>query len=94
MHGNLLDVTGTGAPSGARYIVTGFCMLAGNSPPLLPYICDNTMATLGPGFQLIPDPSCPHAQIQVNGEVAFNMDGTQNPTPSRDEPAVALGLCS
>ena len=67
MHANLIDVTGTGA-SGCTYRAVGAAKLASNSPPVLPFTGS---------YDLIPPPSCPHTPIQVNGEVAFNPDGSQ-----------------
>ena len=67
MHANLIDVTGTGA-SGCTYRAVGAARLSSNSPPVLPFTGT---------YDLIPPPSCPHTPIQVNGEVAFNLDGTQ-----------------
>ena len=67
MHANLLDVTGTG-PTGCTYRAVGAARLASNSPPIIPFTGS---------YDLIPPPSCEHTPIQVNGEIAFNPDGTQ-----------------
>ena len=66
-HANLLDVTGTGA-TGCVYRAVGAARLASNSPPIIPFTGS---------YDLIPPPSCEHTPIQVNGEIAFNPDGTQ-----------------
>lgn len=67
IHANLIDVTGTGA-TGCTYRAVGAARLAANSPPVIPFTGS---------YDLIPPPSCQLAPIQVNGDIAFNPDGTQ-----------------
>jgi len=60
-------VTGVGT-TGCPYRAVGAARLSSNSPPF--QVFTGT-------YDLIPPPSCPHAPIQVNGEIVFNDDGTQ-----------------